>query len=170
MPDLFKKLFLLFFRLLENLATIFMSVMVLGVFLQVVLRNVFSYGLPWTDEIATLMMVWFGFLGISIGVLERIHMSIEVFTMKFSEKAKDIIIRGGYVLIAFFGCLMVWYGIQIIQVTKNSTMPATQWPSLIVYIVLPLSGILVLLNSFLVVFHLDKVIIDLIGKSGEARP
>jgi TRAP-type C4-dicarboxylate transport system permease small subunit len=164
-----KKSFLLFFRLLENLAGFFMVVMVLIVFLQVVLRNVFRYGLPWTDEIATLMMVWFGFLGISIGVLERIHMSIEVFTMRFPEKIVDKIIRGGYILVALFGCLMLWYGIQIMRVTQNSTMPATQWPSSVLYIVLPLSGVLVALNSILVVFNLDKTIISLLKEPEEVK-
>jgi TRAP-type C4-dicarboxylate transport system permease small subunit len=115
--------------------------------------------MKWSDEISTLMMVWFGFLGIAIGILERMHISIEVFTMKLPEKVIDIIIRAGYIPIAGFGVLMVYYGIQIMSVTKNSTMPATQWPSSILYILLPISGVLVIVNSILVVFNLDKMIL-----------
>jgi TRAP-type C4-dicarboxylate transport system permease small subunit len=164
-----KKIFFFFFRVLENLATIFMVIMVLVVFFNVLQRNFLKSSLKWSDEISTLMMVWFGFLGIAIGILERMHISIEVFTMKFPQKAIDIITRAGYILIAAFGILMVRYGIQIMSVTRNSTMPATQWPSSVLFIVLPLSGVLVIINSILVVFDLDKVILKELsgGKENE---
>jgi TRAP-type C4-dicarboxylate transport system permease small subunit len=165
----FRKIFLVFFKLLEKLALVFLSIMVLIVFANVVMRNVFNYGLPWGDEVATLMMVWFGFLGIAIGVLERVHMSIELFTMKFPPRVIDSIIRAGYALVAFFGILMVRYGVQIMSVTSNSTMPATQWPSHVLYIVLPLSGALVAVNGLLVVCNLDKKILGMLTKTGGNR-
>jgi TRAP-type C4-dicarboxylate transport system permease small subunit len=164
-----KKLFFLFFRALENLATFFMVIMVLVVFFNVLQRNFLKSSLKWSDEISTLMMVWFGFLGIAIGILERIHISIEVFTMKFPKKAIDIITRAGYILIAIFGFLMVRYGIQIMSVTKNSTMPATQWPSSVLYVMLPLSGVLVIINSILVVFNLDKAVLKELTRGKEDK-
>jgi TRAP-type C4-dicarboxylate transport system permease small subunit len=154
-----RKIFLLFFRLLENLAAFFMVVMVLIVFFNVLQRNILHSSQKWTDEISTLMMVWFGFLGIAIGVLERIHISIEVFTMKLPQRIIDVIVRAGYVFVAVFGALMIRYGAQIMSVTQNSTMPATKWPSSVLFVVLPVAGILVVLNSLLVVFNMDKAII-----------
>jgi TRAP-type C4-dicarboxylate transport system permease small subunit len=155
----FKKVFLWFFRLLENLAAVFIVIMVLVVFFDVLQRNLIHRSMSWTQEIASLMMVWFGFIGIAIGALERIHISIEIFTMKLPPKVIEGIVRAGYLIIAFFGGLMVRYGVGIMEATRNTTMPATQWPSSVLYIILPVSGILIILNSFFVVFGLDTVIL-----------
>jgi TRAP-type C4-dicarboxylate transport system permease small subunit len=157
---LLKKAYLIFSKILENFAALFMSIMVIVVFVNVVLRNLFNRGISWGDEIPTLLMVWFSFIGLAIGVLERMHMSIEIFTMKLSAKALDWLVRFGYLLIGLFGVLMVRYGVQIMGVVNRTTMPATQWPSSILYIILPLSGVLVVLNSFLVVTKLDQKILS----------
>jgi TRAP-type C4-dicarboxylate transport system permease small subunit len=158
--NLLKKAYLVFSKILENFAALFMAIMVIIVFVNVVMRNLFNRGISWGDEIPTLLMVWFSFIGLAIGVLERIHISIEVFTMKLSEKALDRLVRFGYLLIGVFGVLMVRYGAQIMGVVSRTTMPATQWSSSILYIILPISGVLVALNSFLVVSKLDQKILS----------
>ncbi len=35
------------------------------------------------------------------------------------------------------------YGIKLVEFTKTSIMPATEWPSFILYIILPVSSILI---------------------------
>jgi TRAP-type C4-dicarboxylate transport system permease small subunit len=158
--NLLKKAYLIFSKILENFAALFMAIMVIVVFANVVMRNLFNRGISWGDEIPTLLMVWFSFIGLAIGVLEHIHMSIELFTMKLSEKALDRLVRIGYLLIGIFGAFMVRYGAQIMGVVNRTTMPATQWPSSVLYIILPVSGVLVVLNSFLVVTKLDRKILS----------
>lgn len=49
---------------LENYLCQFLLVsFVIILFLQIVLRNLFSYSLPWGDELATYAFVWFAYLG-----------------------------------------------------------------------------------------------------------
>ena len=67
------------FKALEWFAIICMVVLTLIVFMDVILRYIFKQGFSWTQEIATLMLVWFSFIGMAIGVLEKIHISIEMF-------------------------------------------------------------------------------------------
>ena len=93
-----------------------------------------------------------------IGVLEKIHISIEMFTSKLPEKAISVLDTINHILIAVFGGAMVYYGALIMDMTKLSTMPATKLPSSVLYVILPLSGLLVLLNAVLVAAKQDKKI------------
>ena len=46
------------------------------------------------------------------------------------------------------------------NMTKMSTLPATKMPSSVLYVILPLSGLLVLLNAILVAAGQDKKIFE----------
>lgn len=162
-----RHIFKLLFKVLENWSICCMALMVLVVFVEVIKRYIFRQGFPWSQEIATLMIVWFGFIGIAIGVLERIHMNIELFTRRFSPRMIRAIEGAGYVLIFAFGAAMVYYGLQIMQVSGRSTLPATKWPSAVVYIVLPVSGFLVAVNALLCLLGADAALVRLVGGAGE---
>lgn len=146
----FKKAFRGLFKALEWFAMICMVVLTVIVFCDVVLRYIFKQGFSWTQEIATLMLVWFSLIGMAIGVLEKIHISIEMFTSKLPEKAISVIESIDHVLMAVFGGVMVYFGIVIMQMTKNSTLPATKMPSAVLYVILPIAGLLILLNAAIV--------------------
>ena len=79
------------FKALEWFAIICMVVLTIIVFMDVILRYIFKQGFSWTQEVATLMLVWFSLIGMAIGVLERIHISIEMFTAKLPEKAIQVL-------------------------------------------------------------------------------
>ena len=160
-----KKAFDIIFHALEWLAMICLVVMTGVVFFDVILRYIFNQGMPWTQEIATLLLVWFSLIGMAIGVGEKIHISIEMFTMKASPKFISVLESINHVLIAVYGVMMIYYGLQIMNVTKNATMPATKLPSAVLYIILPLSGILVFLNALIVAAKKDKKLIS--GKEEE---
>lgn len=156
--NVFRKLCRLLFKGLEWFAIICMVVLTLIVFMDVILRYVFKQGFFWTQEVSTLMLVWFSLIGMAIGVLEKIHISIEMFTAKLSPKALGYLESFNHLLIAAFGALMVFYGIQIMVMTRLSTMPATKLPSSVLYVILPLSGLLVFLNGLLVAAKQDRKI------------
>ena len=153
-----RKLCRIVFKALEWFAMICMVILTCIVFTDVILRYIFKQGFAWTQEIATLMLVWFSLIGMAIGVLEKIHISIEMFTAKLPAKVISLLESLNHLLIAAFGGLMVYFGTLIMNMTKMSTMPATRMPSAVLYIILPLSGILVLLNAVLVAAKQDTKI------------
>lgn len=162
-----KACFHAFFRLLESFSMLCIVIMTVVVFVDVVLRYAFQSGFSWSQEIATLMMVWFGFLGIAIGVLEKLHMSIELFTMKLPVKIITWIERIDYFVISVFGILMVTYGVQIMHITSRATMPATKMPSAVLYIILPLAGILIALNGFIVASGKNEKILSYMNRKAK---
>ena len=155
------------FKALEWFAIICMVVLTIIVFMDVILRYIFKQGFSWTQEVGTLMLVWFSLIGMAIGVLERIHISIEMFTAKLPEKAIQVLECIDHILIAVFGGTMVYYGLLIMNMTKLSTLPATKMPSSVLYVILPLSGLLVLINAILVAANQDKKIFDETGDAGK---
>lgn len=167
--DVIRKGFLLLFKALEWFAMVCMVVLTAIVFTDVILRYIFKQGFSWTQEVATLMMVWFSLVGMAIGVLEKIHISIEMFTSRLPEKALAALESVNHLLIAAFGALMVYFGLQIMNMTKLSTMPATKLPSSVLYVILPLAGILVLLNGLLVAARQDKKILKKDDGEGETH-
>ena len=55
------------FKLIDNLENylcqFLLVTFVILLFLQIMLRNIFSYSIPWADELATYAFVWFAYLG-----------------------------------------------------------------------------------------------------------
>ncbi|UYG06552.1 TRAP transporter small permease [Halomonas sp. M4R1S46] len=57
----------LLFKIIDNLEGVICQLLLVSfvvlLFAQIVLRNLFSYSLPWGDELATYAFVWFAYLG-----------------------------------------------------------------------------------------------------------
>ncbi|MBQ9513004.1 MAG: TRAP transporter small permease, partial [Lachnospiraceae bacterium] len=116
--DALKKGFRFLFRALEWFAMICLVIMTIVVFIDVVLRYIFKQGMSWTQEVATLLLVWFSLIGMAIGVAERIHISIEMFTAKLPKKVISVLVSINHILIAAYGILMIVYGSRIMDMTK----------------------------------------------------
>ena len=95
-----RKAFRGLFKALEWFAMICMVVLTVVVFCDVVLRYIFKQGFSWTQEIATLMLVWFSLIGMAIGVLEKIHISIEMFTSKLPAKVIRVLESIDHILLS----------------------------------------------------------------------
>jgi TRAP-type C4-dicarboxylate transport system permease small subunit len=52
-----------------------------------------------------------------------------------------------YLLIVGFGVVMIVYGIQLTEFMTMSTLPATKLTSAVEYVVIPISGVLLIYNS-----------------------
>ncbi|MGN0908371.1 MAG: TRAP transporter small permease [Succinivibrio sp.] len=64
---------------------------VVWVFVQVVLRYIFSYSLPWSEELVRWCFVWFIWVGVSYAFKVRKHICIDVFVNMLPKKASSFI-------------------------------------------------------------------------------
>ena len=78
-----------------------------SVFLQVVARYVFGGALPWTEEIATMAMVWAVYMGAALCVRERFHIRILFAVTALPERLGKIVIIVADLLFAFFCLFMI---------------------------------------------------------------
>jgi TRAP-type C4-dicarboxylate transport system permease small subunit len=114
---------------------------------QVVLRKVFRSGLIWAEEVSLLLLVWMAFITMAIGVAEDLHISISLLFDKLPNLARTVIAAFNHILVAGIGAILAWYGFRLVLSTMNSTLPTTKWPTFILYLMIPVSGIYIIYFS-----------------------
>jgi TRAP-type C4-dicarboxylate transport system permease small subunit len=83
------------------------AIIAVAVFAQVVARYVFEVALHWTEETASMCMVWAVYTGASLCVRERFHIRIIVAVNALPESMGRIVIFVADLLWAFFCLFMV---------------------------------------------------------------
>lgn len=91
-----------------------LSIMILLAFLQVILRNFFSYSIIWGDPFLRHLVLWIGFLGASMATKENRHINIDalfrvlspawqrraqVLTNLFSAFVSGLLVRAAFVFV-----------------------------------------------------------------------
>ena len=133
--------------LVENIMAIFLSLMGLLVFLNVVLRYVFNSGITWAEEFSRFLFVWVVFLG-AIGALkDNNHLGFSSLVQAMPPTIKKIFFIVSQTLMVI--CLWVLFdgSLNMTLQTTNSLAPATRIPLAFMYGV----GILTSIGMFLIV-------------------
>ncbi len=136
-------------KVLEWLLVVIMGVMVINVLWQVFTRFVIKNPSTYTEELARFLLMWVALFGASYAVSKRLHLAIDYFTLKFTGKTKlysRLFID--FCVFAFALFAMVVGGIRLVTLTLalEQVSAALQIKLGYVYLVLPLSG-------FLIMFH-----------------
>ena len=88
-------------------------------------------------------------MGIGIGVREHLHMAmdlIESFTPKWFIKFLDRLIDAFYFA---FGMYLIYFGWEFVVIMNESTLAATKLPNSALYIVMPITGVMICAYSLL---------------------
>ncbi len=70
---------------------IFLAIMVVMAFLQVVLRNAFSAGIIWADILLRHLLLWIGFIGAALATSEGRHINIDALRRFLSPKVRSAV-------------------------------------------------------------------------------
>lgn len=144
-----------FFATVDKIALVGM---ICVVSLEVISRQLFNKGFGWSQEIALFLLLWFAFLSMVQGVHEKLHIGITILYDRVPQKVKFIFDKIAYFSIGVVGGLLFFYGIKLCESTMSSTLPATQIPSGIQYLVIPLSGFMIMLDSLVFIFQKQEVL------------
>lgn len=134
-------------KVVRSILVVLMSVIVLDVLLQVVSRYLFQSPLSFTDELAAYLLIWVGLLGAAYATGARQHLAIDLISHKFNttqQKYLEVIIS---VCIAAFTISVLVVGGSWLVYTSflfGQISAAMELPLGYVYLVVPLSGILIL--------------------------
>jgi len=119
------------------------------VFYQVVARYIFSDPPSWTEELARYCQVWIILLTSSICIRKGSHLAVDYFGHRFSVgiKRKINIVMSG--LIVLYILVVTLFGWRLMVVGQYQLSPALQVKMSFVYVIFPLSGILMLLEAII---------------------
>ena len=138
-------------KILESLLVALMGFMVLNVLWQVASRYLLNDPSSFTDELARYLLIWIGFLGAAYGTGKNIHLAIDILPAKINNpghrKFHNQLVHG---LIALFALLvMVVGGLRLVYITLilDQRSSALDIPLGLVYLAIPLSGLLILFYS-----------------------
>lgn len=124
-------------------------VMLVVCFGAVVMRYAFSKPLVWSEEVILTMLIWFGFMCISIGAFGDSHIAIEGVYNLFPAPMKKGCDIARHLLLLSIGGMMVYFGWQIFHINMMKRLPATRWPQGIQYFPMVFGGVLTSLFSLL---------------------
>lgn len=111
---------------------------------QVVCRNVLRTNIRWNQEVSLLLTIWMAFLGIAIGAERNLHIKVELFYDRFPKGVQKVVDRLNQLITLLVGVFFTWYGIRMVVSTMDSRLPVTKWPSSLMYIMIPVSGLAII--------------------------
>lgn len=151
---------------LEWAIILIMAVLVLDVVTGVVARYIFNSPIKWTGELAQFLLIWISLAGASLTFERKGHLGVDYFVGKLNAKAKKIAEVFAYLVIAAFAGSVIFYGglmlvINKINFPEESPALGLQW--WIVYMVIPISGL------FIVLFSMEVIVKDLMELPGKKK-
>ena len=118
-----------------TLCVILMALMTTLIFVQVVMRYVFSSSLSWSEELTRYVFIWLIYLGISYGCKIIKHIKIDAAMYLFPKKVRPYIAIVGDVIFLAFAIYIAVTGFQLcgMQMKLGKTSPAMYLPLEYVY-------------------------------------
>ena len=98
----------------------------------------------WTEELATVLLVWVSFLGAALVYGERGHLGLDYFVGKLDPAAQRLTDCLAYLLVLIFAVAVMVCGGWILvdrALDANQLLPALGWKKGYGYAVVPLSGL-----------------------------
>lgn len=129
------------------LAMILLVAMVIIVFMNVVLRYGFNSGIRWTEEVSLVIVIWFTFIAMALGVKENLHINISVLPKKLPRVFNDSLNLLKYTLEIIIGFILLYFGWGVTQNAGRSKLPATGMSNAMNYIIVPIAAIFIILYA-----------------------
>lgn len=141
---------------LENISGGLFLLMILMVLYQVFMRKIVNASPNWTEELARYAMIWSILIASPVLIATQEHIMLDYFIQKFPLKIrKAFVLLISMLMFAILGCFTVGGAQMIITslaLTQNS--PGMQIPMWITYLILPLSGIMMVVAQIMVLIQL----------------
>ena len=101
----------------------------------------------WVEQVSLLLVMVISFLGAAAGVHQKTHLSVVIFRSIVPNKIRYLFVFLTDFLMAGFGGLMFWYGLELTQFKWNTLIPLIQWSEGLRSLPLTICGALVFLFS-----------------------
>lgn len=125
------------------------------IFIEVVLRA-FGSSISWSQELVRYLIIWITLIGSSVCIRNGAHVSIDILSELIKGKIKKGLALFIYLIAIFFSVLFTYYSMKylVFSFSGNQITPALGIPIYIVYISLPLSGLLMILRYVQRIFQM----------------
>lgn len=148
----------------EYICAFLLGTFVLLLFVQIILRQFFAYSIPWGEEVATYMFVWFAYLGAVVAAKMSAHNRVTFQFRFFPTIVKKVTETIADLLWVSFNLYFTWLSYEFVFNRMNLFWKSqtTGIPMKYFFMVLPVSfflmSIRILWNNYLIWFkHVELV-------------
>ena len=126
------------------------------VFMNVVLRYVFSASLSWVDEAASYMFIWLIWIGADYTLANRKHLRIDILSSKLQGKSRICLELFVMAVWCGFCVFLGWQGVKLVRVVVEQQQLSTAMQISMgwAYLCIPLSGIFMAIRLAFDILHI----------------
>ena len=125
----------------EILSGIFMVLMFLATFANVVARYFFNSPILWAEEFSRYAFIWVVFLGAVVCTKHKRHIGIDSVVKVLPSHVQPWVYLAADLLTLALMVIIIWYG-WILTRSATQITATLQIPQYVIYIVVPSSGVL----------------------------
>ncbi|MFC7397499.1 TRAP transporter small permease [Chelatococcus sp. GCM10030263] len=134
-------------RVMEMVCHLLLIGIVAVTVLQVVLRFVLDSPTSWSEEVALLLLVWFGMIAIAIGVRRHGHIAITTLRDLLPPRLARGMDLLAELLLLGFSLMLLWESLALIRLAGVQVMPATGLSRAWLYYPVFVGGLLMSVNG-----------------------
>lgn len=101
----------------------------------------------WVEQVSLLLVMVIAFFGAAAGVHQHTHLSVVVFRNLVSDRVRTLFVLVSDILMAGFGVLMFFSGIELTRFKWDTLIPLIQWSEGLRSLPLTICGALLFLFS-----------------------
>ena len=153
--NVLKRIALLIDTIFERFALASLVAMVLIVIMQVFTRKLGNFVFFWSEEVTLLLLAWFTYMGIAIGFREKLHLEMDLLQSFLSDRANWALDKVIQLCTLAFGIYLIYSGWEFTVLMWDSTLPATKLPNSALYVVMPITGVMICAYTALQLLGVD---------------
>lgn len=139
----------------RNLAAGFLALVVIVVLVGVVARYILNISLPWSEEVARLLLVWLTFLGAAAATAQRSHIRVDTIYARFTGRRRKIIEAASILLSLLTLVLLIWASRGLFGPSAATVSPGSGIQAGWTRIALPIAAVLMI--AFLLIQLRDVI-------------
>ncbi|MBL4919006.1 TRAP transporter small permease [Szabonella alba] len=115
--------------------------------MQVFLRYMLNRPTSWSEEIALLLLIWFGLIAVAVGIRRNEHLAITFLRDRLPLPIARALDYGAQLGMLVFMAVVMWFGQDLIALAGRQLMPASGLPKSWLYIPALVGGGLGVVNA-----------------------
>jgi TRAP-type C4-dicarboxylate transport system permease small subunit len=139
------------------LACFFLAFQLIIITVNVIMRYFFASGISWMEEISSnVLMTAFTFLSMAIGVKLDLHINVNLIPERAPQWITTVLLKLKHLVLAAIGFVLFYYGILLILGIKARIASIPILPASLQFIMIPLAGLLIVCDSIMSLFGIEK--------------
>ncbi|MDR2600843.1 MAG: TRAP transporter small permease [Spirochaetaceae bacterium] len=150
------KFFNVLFKVVETLIAVFLALMIILVFMNVVGRYIFNKGFVWSEEVSRLCFIFLVYLGSIEAMRDNRHLLIDTLLLRLPKKGKKILYAITQILIIWLMVIQTRGSLGLVIQNRNNVWITTGFPAHIVHLFGLLLGVSI---AAIAVYNLVRLLV-----------